>query len=767
VSLEVALPSDELPRFDLVEASWLDVEWLDPGRGDPAVGLRALFEHAEEIAGLRAGPPPGMSALYRVLYALTARITGLDEAPDGPDEWLDRRDDIAERGIAPGAVDAYFTPERRARFDLFGPRPFLQDARLAHQCAKPAGVNKLVLGRPAGNNHAWFGHHQDLSPYPVSSAEAVMHLLTWLYYGPSGRCSSRTVEGVTAADVRAGPLRSSLSYHPEGRSLLHTLLAGLTPPASDLRRAGDVCPWERETPVDPLGAPQVYRGPCSRLTGGWQHALLLVPDADGRHVTDAYITWGTRHPAPATDDAYLIWQTSKAGNAYPRPADSGRALWRDVDALLLPQATGSAQPRRPRVMDEAAEFPGLRLRALGFEQDGQTRDVQLVSASTPALLDVVAGREPGTARRIGSAREIAERYGRRVEYAVKHAWAGLTDSKLSDCAWAEEAAARYWPAAGTAFWNVLADGRFEQAQGEFRTLAEAVFGEVTDQAPRTCRATAAVERARLELYGGPRAIRRRPDSTRPETTGASRIPQETPMSTPPPTPAGTPAPADGTTEEATTPYTFVAQVRRLCANEPAARAALRSGLRRPVDECRRMHRYIADLVPDGHRGWEAAERACYAVAAMMASVDPAAREEGPPPPRTASGAGENPRPAGAGEDGPAAGSSPGRAPRDLGFCLAEAVARDPQRERTVEDRLDALAKQSVAGLHRHLPAVIDLIADRPHAIDWVRLLNDLRDWGHNRDRVSRRWLQSYYRERQRAVRHAAQDADDSDSSPED
>ncbi|WP_326599292.1 type I-E CRISPR-associated protein Cse1/CasA [Streptomyces sp. NBC_01803] len=742
------MPLGGSPGFDLFETGWLDVEWVDPDRDQRAVGFREALVHSHEIAGLRVGSPPALSALYRVLYALTARVTGLDEAPDGPDEWCDRRDDLLEEGIDPGEVDAYFTSEIRARFDLFGDQPFLQDPRLRQQCAKSAGVNKLVLGRPAGNNHSWFGHHRDAEPYPVASAEAVLHLLTWLYYGPSGRCSSRTVGRTTAADVRAGPLRSSLSYHPEGPTLLHTLLAGLTPPGSEEYREDDPCPWEREPEPDVLAEPPGYRGPCSRLTGGWQHALLLVPDATGEYVTDAYITWGTRLPAPPTDDAYVIWQTSQAGNVYARPADSARALWRDLDALLLPRANGSAQPRRPRVLGGTLpDLPDLRLRALGFEQDGQTRDTQFVSASTPSLLDVVKAREEGTARRIGDTRETAERYGRRVEYAVKRAWATLTNGKVEDCLWSEEAAVRYWPAAGTAFWDILAEGTFDQARRIFLGHAHGVFDRVTDRAPLTCRATAAVEGARIELHGGRRAIPRRAADTGRTTT------QETSMDTP--LLADTAEP-----EKEKTPTTagFVARVRWLCANDPGARAALRSGLRRPVDQCPRMHRYLADLIPDEHRHGDDSERAYYAVAAMMANLDPAAREVGRPP-----GAGtriRNAAPTEGGETASAEGDAVGGPVfRNFGTNLAEAVGRDPRRERGVEARLDAMAKQSVEGIHRHLPAAVDLITDQPYAVDWVRLILDLREWGSRRDRVCRRWMQSYYRERQRAVTEAANETD--------
>ncbi|MCF6523775.1 type I-E CRISPR-associated protein Cse1/CasA [Streptomyces sp. JJ36] len=495
-------------RYPLTTKPWLGVRWKPGHQGPPAVGLRDVLVHAQDIAALTVSPPPALSALYRILYALTARVTGLDEARKGREDWLDRRADVLHTGIDAQRVDDYLEPLSES-FDLFGPRPFLQDPRLAEQCPKPAGVNKLLFGRSAGNNHSWFGHHRDAAPHLPQAPEAALHLLMWLYYGPSGRCGTRNVEKASAADVSAGPLRSSLSYHPEGSTLLESLLAGLVPPETTDRAETDLCPWERPGPLDPLSAPETGKGPCSRLTSGWQHAVLLVPDEDGRTVKDAYVTWAHRQKLPRTDDAYLIWQTSQQGNPYPRYADSGRALWRDLDALLLKNATGAGRPRRPTVLASTAELEevldNLAVRALGFEQDGKTKDVQYVSATTPPVLANIDDNEPELAHSIGALRVAGERYGGRLAWAVKKAWADITESnKVGECAWSDQAAALYWPAAEALFWTRLQARDFEGGWRDFRRSALDTFERVTDSAPPTPRAVRAVEEARLEIFGGRR-----------------------------------------------------------------------------------------------------------------------------------------------------------------------------------------------------------------------------------------------------------------------
>lgn len=484
------------------------------------VGLRTVLARSPEIAGLAAAEPPAHSALLRILYALTARVTGLDEA--GPD-WSGRREDIvAEGGLPQTRMEEYFA-DYEARFLVYDPvggRPWMQDPRLSEQCDtdNTAGVNKLIVTRPAGNNHAWFRHGSDAAPDLPGISEAVLNLLVWHYYGPSGRCSSREVKGVKSASMTAGPLRTALSYHPEGDTLFQTLLAGLVRPESTVRRTNDHCPWELDELPDPDLAPKPPTGPCSRLTGCSQHALLLVPDDDNPElVRDAYITWAYRTKRETRDDDFLIWQTSQQGNRYPRPARFQRALWRDLDALLLQRAPGAAQPQQPKIFEYAADVSeDLRVRALGFDQEGQAKDTQFIDASTPPVLGWLEERSRRTVPAVGQLRRTGEMYGSRLERAVRRAWAQYTLGSTGDGdAWAAQAAARYWPRAEAEFWSRFqALDRTGQAldagldlaatRKAFRVLAEETYDVVTDSVTRTLRGAKAVSQARSELYGGNR-----------------------------------------------------------------------------------------------------------------------------------------------------------------------------------------------------------------------------------------------------------------------
>ncbi|MGW2822100.1 type I-E CRISPR-associated protein Cse1/CasA [Streptomyces sp. NPDC001443] len=524
--------------FSLGEEPWLPVLWTADAHKigvalPESVGLRTLLERSHEISALAITEPPAHAALLRVLYALTARVCGLDEAADGSGEdWSDRRFTVLDAGRLPAAGIAAYFDKWAHRMRLFdATRPWMQDPRLAEQCdpKRSAGVNKLVPTRPSGNNHAWFTHVQDEDPEPIPAAEAALSLLTWHYYGPSGRGSARTVNGTATASMKAGPLRGALSYHPEGASLFETLLAGLIRPEPQVRRSQDRCMWEWEELPDPDAAPPAVQGPCSRLTAVSQHALLLVSAGDDSgSVTDAFITWAYRDGRLPRDDPFLIWQVSQQGNPYPRPADAGRALWRDLDALLLIEPGGTAQARHPEVfayghaleVSETLERP-LAVRALGFDQDGQAKDRQFVAGLTPPVLDCAEEVSPATHIAVGRLRRMGEMFGRRLEYAVRRAcqlYTGEPKPKEAE-AWAARAAAVYWPQAEDEFWSRFAaldrdeSSRVEagldraDARAAFQRIAERAYEQVTRPVCHTQRGARAAADARIELYGGYRRPR--------------------------------------------------------------------------------------------------------------------------------------------------------------------------------------------------------------------------------------------------------------------
>ncbi|MEV7203465.1 type I-E CRISPR-associated protein Cse1/CasA [Streptomyces griseoluteus] len=510
------------PSYLTDKEGWIPVLFTD-GRQEN-LGLREVMLRAHDIEDLALPLPPAASAALRLLTAITARVTTLDDPQMSAGEWSARRRNLLKEPASfdAAAVHSYFD---QYTWDAFHPvRPFLQDPRLAVQCEERTGVNKLVFGRPEGNNLAWLSPHSDTDPQPVPTEHALWHLLIHHFYGAAGKWPVRTVNGQRISKAKAGPLRSTLSFHPLGRTLYEALLASLPKPAEDWPGAVDYCPWEEPHLPDPLATPPPVTWPGRLLTGRSRHAVLLIPAPDGRHVTDAYLTWATQERLPAADP-FLIHHidTSKpiTERHTPRRADADRALWRDLDALLL---AGDQEPsvQRPEAFTTLNDLPAdlraqLRVRVHGFDQDGKTENRTWYTALTPPIWPWTQEHDPRTSEWIAECRKEAEAIGALLEKVSKDAWRTLTSPPTAGRAarapkrlpaWTKHARATYWPRAETVFWDLLPHpGR--DARAAFATEAVAVFRDVTRPAvAQHFRTARAVAQAIAELRRPPRPARR-------------------------------------------------------------------------------------------------------------------------------------------------------------------------------------------------------------------------------------------------------------------
>ncbi|MFE5973713.1 type I-E CRISPR-associated protein Cse1/CasA [Streptomyces sp. NPDC056460] len=469
------------------------------------LGWRDVLLHAHEIEDLALPLPPAASGALRTLTAITARITDLDDPEMSAGEWTEHRFELltSHRGFDLDRVHAYFD---RYTWNLYDPdRPFLQDPRLAQQCATRSGVNKLAFGRPEGNNLAWLSPHTDTDPQPLPSAHALWHTLIHHYYGAAGRCTPRTVDDTTKADAKAGPLRSTVSFHPLARTLYETLLAGLPKPSQQWPDADDACPWEEPLP-NPLAPQPPVTWPGRLLTGRSRHALLLIPDHDGSHTTDAYVTWAAHTPLPALDPYLLHDLTTKntpATRRYrPRRADTDRALWRDLDALLL---AGDETPRthRPEAFTTLNDLPpqvraGLRVRAHGFDQDPKTANKTWYTALTPPIWPWIQDQDPQAAERLVECRIAAEATGALLDTVSRTAWKEARRTirlPRTLTPFTRQARTLYWPRAETTFWHLL-EHPGHHARTAFVTDAVTALRTATQPALRQqFRAAEAISRA--------------------------------------------------------------------------------------------------------------------------------------------------------------------------------------------------------------------------------------------------------------------------------
>jgi CRISPR system Cascade subunit CasA len=466
--------------FDLRDEAWVPVRFTDGTRD--RVGLRELFVRAHEISDLELPVAPAAAGLLRICAAIASRIgrpggvlLSDEDLVEDARAWGKERDaHLAAGRFDQSMVDAYFDDPRWAdRFRLFDARrPFLQDPRLAAQCVdakghpNPSGVNKLVFGRPTGVNGAiLFGHFSDGDPVPVDAAQAAWHLIAQLYFGPSGQCTPRRISDHRAGSTDAGPLRKSVSYFPWAPDLFTTLVLCVPVPSGDEDPVTDACPWEEDLP-DPLAGSVAVTGPRRLLTGRFRHAALLMPDAEGRQVVDTFLTWATHAPPLEVRDPFTVRYRRKDGTWDDREADASRALWRDLDALLLKDSAVDSQ--RPPALDglPGRLLPALRVRAYGFHQDGQQKDTSWFQATTPPVLDWQEETDPGRAAQVSRCHRAAEDIAARMEFAALVAWKAATDPEAAEAErvkvdrrkpgpWAAAAVRAYWPAAERRFWETL------------------------------------------------------------------------------------------------------------------------------------------------------------------------------------------------------------------------------------------------------------------------------------------------------------------------
>lgn len=676
-----------MPSFDLTVQPWIPVRHRDGEDGPGETGLLGVLREAHELADIAVPAVPAAAGLWRVLCLIAGRVTGLDDPGGGPAEWAARRDGVLAGGrFAPGSAEDYLAGPGRC-FDLFdAERPWLQEPRLATECAKDTGINKLVFGRPSGNNLVWFRHHTDQDPQPVRAAEAAWYLLAWMYAGPAGKITPRASGGRVESNMTAGPLRSRLMFHPLGASVFESLVLGIPFPGPlEGRPDPDLAPWEGPEPRDPLGPPPLPGGLAGRLAGQFRHAVLLQPSPDGACAVNARITWAHREAGVPVRDPYMIYDTPKNGAApYARYAKSGLPAWASLGGVVAP-GEGSS---RPAVFGQLPAGARVRARAYGLDQDGQPSERQWTAEVTPPL-PPAAG--PGAGPAFSGGEEYAaviaaaEETAYTLRQALRRAYGSLSGPpsgrRTSDGPWPAAAAARYWEAAGRAYPGLAAGPPDPDAAAAVFTAAalsawDSTAGPYALAGPR---AAAVIARARARLAAGMPGA----------DTGRTPVTTDVPV----------PAAADRL-------------ARDLAALTPLDRAFITRGLGLPPEQyAPQAQRVIAPHVPaDAGR---AVERAYYTAASLTAAVRPG--------PGTISGASAQ-RPS-------------------LGWTLGRAAARGI---RDCEDTLMMLAGQDAAGVHRLAARRVPAVLPAGTRLDCGALVRDLIRWDTEARLVAAEWLRDFY-----------------------
>ena len=149
-----------------------------------------------------------------------------------------------------------------------------------------------------------------------------------------------------------------------------------------------------------------------------------------------------------------------------------------------------------------------------------------------------------------------------------------------------------------------------------------------------------------------------------------------------------------------------------------ALAALRRGLERSPGTAPEMHRYVASWADGEQSRWR--EDIYYMVAALFAY-----------------------HPLHWGEER--------NGWSNLGASFAMLQRAEGVSEEGVERRFTALLSVHVEDLHVHLRHAVSLLKSKGVPIDWVRLLDDLKYWGHEDRLIQRNWARAFWRVESLAV----------------
>ncbi|MDT4833512.1 CRISPR-associated protein CasA/Cse1 [compost metagenome] len=317
--------------FCLLDEPWLPVRLAD-GRV-VELGLLEVFARSGEIVALADTTPPTLVAQYRLLLAVTHRALTTAFG-----RWREKdRLRWYREGLPLAEIQAYL--ERwRERFWLFHPEhPFMQVAALA-SAEETRGKRKpwtqIALASTSGNTPVVFDHAWDAAPVAIRPADAIATLLGFLQFTPGG-----LVKTLRDAD-KAGALVNTAAVLPVGQSLAQTLCLALHPAPRE-GADPDLPSWEREPPsIAALrGEPLLASGPNDRYTR-LSRAVLLCRETEGGIRWLHFAAGLALGEDPNAPDPMASFRAGSNGLVRLTFSD-GRALWRDLPALLPNAGEGS------------------------------------------------------------------------------------------------------------------------------------------------------------------------------------------------------------------------------------------------------------------------------------------------------------------------------------------------------------------------------------------------------------------------------------------
>lgn len=318
------------------------------------LGIRETLIRAHEIRDLQCLSPLENYALFRLMIAFATDILR-------PERRDDRRRLLEVGRFDAETVDAYIAAceTNGPRFDLFDARhPFMQsayDAEIDGKAIKP--VAALSISLPSGNNHMFLDHRSESTPVMLPD-EAFRAMLTLYVFCTAG------AQGYPSGVNNTPPV-----YHRViGNTLYESIILNMSSSRehASLEDGYDDLPWKNNRGVTPKEefADVTY---LAALT--WQpRRICLLPEADGTVRKTALQQGKNFRGNDLWRDPHVAYRCGKKGDWNSVKPQQGRALWRDVGALLAD--SGSKHYRPPMSVSDAAEILEDNTAPLNIQQIG-------------------------------------------------------------------------------------------------------------------------------------------------------------------------------------------------------------------------------------------------------------------------------------------------------------------------------------------------------------------------------------------------------------
>lgn len=332
-------------RHNLLDEPWMPVRQTDGSVG--SLSLLEVIRQSGEITALAETAPPSLIAQYRLLLAIVHRALVRSRGT-----WKDsERVKWYQQGLPVGELCDYLE-WWRDRFWLCHPEhPFMQVGALVSADEtrdKRKPWTQMSLASANGNAPVVFDHAVDDDPDAIEWPAALGHLLGYLQFTPGG-----LVKTLRDAD-KAGALVNTAAVLPVGSTLAETLCLALHPAPLPSAPSQDLPAWERAplTLAELRGDPVLPAGPNDRYTRQ-SRAVLLDVDDEGRVRWLRFAAgWALGEDAQRPDPMACF---REGANGLVRVSfTEGRALWRDLPALVPAPQSGDKASFRPAAVVEAA-----------------------------------------------------------------------------------------------------------------------------------------------------------------------------------------------------------------------------------------------------------------------------------------------------------------------------------------------------------------------------------------------------------------------------